>query len=187
MGTRLPQVRDADADAEQAEVLAEILAARGLEQAPPLFAALLNSPEGARTVGALGAHCRGAESLAEDVREVAILAVVLRRDAGFEIPVHEDLARRAGVGEDQLVALRAGDWEALGPELGVAAELAHAVAGPGATEDLVSRARERFGDRGATDLGLLAAYYVMVAALATVLLDDEGRHGVVRGRTRRRG
>ncbi|MDP5181638.1 carboxymuconolactone decarboxylase family protein [Blastococcus sp. BMG 814] len=114
---RLPLLHPAQLDGERARLHAEIT--RGPRQAQssvvPLtddagrlmgpFAAMLLEPRIGSAVQAVGAALRGEQLLGPRARELAILAVAVRRRSHFEWLAHEQAARAAGVPTAQLQAL----------------------------------------------------------------------------------
>ncbi len=90
------------ADARQ--VWDRIAASRGRVAGP--FAVLLHSPEVAGRTADLGAYVRFASRLDPRDRELAVLAVARELDCRFEWAAHVPEARRAGVREEVIAALR---------------------------------------------------------------------------------
>lgn len=173
-GPRLPLVEMATADERQRAVAEEIVAARNVPGTPLLaaFNPLLHSPEAARRVASLGAFCRFQTRLPDDVRETAILSVAGALGAEYERAHHEPLARRSGVGEEQLRALRQGrlDGPPLAPLPSLAARMSREVAMAGGdTNRLMAECRATFGDGGTVELLVLAGYYSMLAAIQRVI------------------
>lgn len=74
----------------------------------PLDGMLLHSPEFADGWNSMLGAVRGKSSLPPDIRELAILRVAARNRADFEWVAHEPLARQAGLGEEQIAAIRVG-------------------------------------------------------------------------------
>src|SRR5918995_1602669 len=70
------------------------------------FAALLHSPERAQPIGATGHYVRFDGPLPQDVREIAIITVARALDAQYEWAAHAVLARKAGVREEVITAIR---------------------------------------------------------------------------------
>ncbi len=72
------------------------------------FNALLISPEVGAAVQELGAAIRYRSSLPARAREIAILELAARRRCAFEWFAHERVARAAGLGDEEIAALRTG-------------------------------------------------------------------------------
>jgi 4-carboxymuconolactone decarboxylase len=87
------------------EVADRIRRRRGGELTP-LDAMLLHSPALADGWNSLLGAVRGATSLPADIRELAILRVAQLNGAEYEWHAHEPVARRAGLTDPQLAAVR---------------------------------------------------------------------------------
>jgi 4-carboxymuconolactone decarboxylase len=155
---------------------------------------LLHSPPFAGGWNGMLGAVRGASTLPADIRELAILRVASRNGAEYEWAAHEPLARQAGLGDEQIAAIRvggaaAGNAEAAGS--GTAAGNAEA-AGSGAAvlspaqraalayadamtvhvtvPDVVFGAvREHFGERQVLELTVTVAAYNMVSRVLVAL------------------
>lgn len=72
----------------------------------PLDGMLLHSPELADGWNSMLGAVRGKSTLPPDIRELAILRVAARNGAESEWVAHEPLARQAGLGDEQIAAVR---------------------------------------------------------------------------------
>ena len=88
---------------------ADLLRARRGGELSALDRLLLHSPPVAEGWNALMGALRSETMLPADLRELIILRVAVLNGAAFEWTAHEPIARRAGLGEDQLAALRSRD------------------------------------------------------------------------------
>ncbi len=129
------------------------------------FAVLLHSPEVARRVAELGHVLRFDGVLPAADRELAILAVARALDCQFEWAAHAPLARKAGVRDEAIAAIRdrrapAGLTADEAAIVGHASALlvAHRVA-----DDAFGVLRARLGDQGLVELTALVGYYGMIA------------------------
>jgi len=175
MGNRLPSISPDTATPAQLEALRDIQRDRGLSgtQIGAMYAMLLASPEAARHVGKVGAHCRFHSALAPNLRETAILAATYAIGFDLEIRIHEPLAEQSGVAREHIAALKRADHDALPAELADVARLAHAVAaGLPVTDAVFSSARARFGDGGAIDIAVTAGYYLMLGRISKALIPE---------------
>ena len=141
----------------------EIVGSRGEVSGP--FSVLLNSPEAGRRVGHLGAYIRFESSLPEDVTELAILVTARAWDCQYEWTYHEPLARKAGVREEAIAAVRdrtapsgLDEGEAL-----VVRYVQETIREHKASNEARGAILERFGARGAVDLTATTGYYAMLA------------------------
>ena len=88
---------------------ADLLRARRGGQLSGLDRLLLHSPPVAEGWNALLGALRSGTTLPADLRELIILRVAVLNGAAFEWTAHEPIARRAGLDDDQLAALRSRD------------------------------------------------------------------------------
>ena len=92
-------------------VTADLLRARRGGELSALDRLLLHSPPVAEGWNALLGALRSGTTLPADLRELIILRVAVLNGAAFEWTAHEPIARRAGLGDGQLAALRNPDAE----------------------------------------------------------------------------
>lgn len=134
---------------------------------PPLnvFRAVAALPASLRPFLELGASLLAGENLTPAERELVILRVAHVTDAGYERQEHEQLAAAVGLEASQIAATASDD-----PAAGLDADGSLICA---ATDEItrevrlsdatLARVRERWGDAGARELILTAAYYNMVS------------------------
>jgi 4-carboxymuconolactone decarboxylase len=141
---------------------------------------LLHSPEFADGWNSMLGAIRGASTLPADVRELVILRVASRNGAAYEWAAHEPLARQAGLGDEQIAAIRVGGAGAgstsasggavLSPAQWAALAYADAmtlhVAVP---DDLFTAVRAHFGERQVLELTVTVAAYNMVSRVLVAL------------------
>lgn len=132
------------------------------------FPVLLQVPELARRVGDLGLHVRFAGMLDRAVAEVAILVVAAHMRCQYEGHAHGILARDAGVPDDAVRAILAGDDDPGLPDEGQ--RLAHDYArellrAQRVSDGLHAAAVARFGVPGTVGLVATIAYFRMVATV----------------------
>jgi len=127
--------------------------------------AVIHWPELADHWQKLGALVRFGTDFPPRLSELAILVTARAWDAQFEWYAHEPIARKAGIAEGVIAAIRAGRRPALSdPDqqavYDYAAELheTHTV-----SQKTYARAHERFGTLGVVQLTALLGYYTMVA------------------------
>ena len=180
--SRVPLLRPADLDEERARLHAEIAGGPRRSQASmvPLvddedrllgpFGLMLLAPRIGSAVQALGAALRFDESLAPRSRELAILAVAAHRSSEFEWLSHENAARAAGIGADQLQALLDGEVpDGLEPvEETVVRTVRRLLTDGELDDDGYAEAAAALGTETLAALVWLVGYYDMLAtALAT--------------------
>jgi 4-carboxymuconolactone decarboxylase len=160
---RIAPVEPEELSAEGRGVFDRIAESRGRVAGP--FSMLLHVPELADRVQRVGAYLRYEAALPRDVAELAVLVTARVWRSTFEWDAHVGHARRAGVSDEIIEALRA-DTQALIPD-----ERLHAVAT--FTRSLATSARvpdstyrvvlEELGIDGTVELTLLVGYYTMLA------------------------
>jgi len=129
------------------------------------FSALLNSPDAAEKVAAVGEYARFHSSLDPVVREMVILTVARELDSQYEWTHHEPIARRAGLRDEVIEAIR--DRKA--PQGLIRKEAVFIQY----TQELLRRRKvtdatfqavvHLLGTQGTTDLTVTIAYYTMLA------------------------
>jgi 4-carboxymuconolactone decarboxylase len=160
---RIPTISDRSqlAPADQ-PVWDRITQSRGRVVGP--FAALLHSPPLAERTGALGAYVRFESVLDGATRELVILAVARTFDCRFEWAAHAVLARKEGVREQAIAAIRDRRPAALQPaEAQVVEYVRRLLADHRVPEDLFRALEQRLGRRGVVELTASAGYYAMIA------------------------
>ncbi len=160
----LPQYEDLPPDART--LFDQLTAKRG--RIDGMYQTLLNHPALLERVSALGGYLRfGETALPPEARELAILSCARRMGAGYEWVKHRDPARRAGIPEPVLEALRQGrEPEGLGPGLRAVLDAADCALNrrsiPAGIQDEVVRA---YGVEGVVELVVLCGFYAMIAGV----------------------
>jgi 4-carboxymuconolactone decarboxylase len=159
------------ASAEQHQAYDEFVSDRGGDTGAPngVYDVILRSPGAARRLAALGAFCRFGTGLDPGVVEAAILATSHALPFQYGIDSHEDIGRRAGLTEEELAHLRAGQHGPLPEPLRLAADLGRAAALGDVPADLVSEAVAHFGEASVVDLSVVAGYYGALCLVARCL------------------
>lgn len=131
------------------------------------FNPMLYSPAIATAMMGLTSALSEHSALPEPVRQVVILTVGAAWQAAYELYAHTAVARKAGLADEAIRALAAGQPPT---GLSVAEALAHdftqqLVDTHQISPDLYQRATETFGEQGVFDLIALAGQYMTVSAL----------------------
>ena len=164
-----PRVREA---AEEGPT-AELLRVRRGGQLSALDRLLLHSPPVAEGWNALLGALRGATTLSADLRALVVLRVAVLNDADFEWVSHEPIARRAGLGEQQLRALRRPD--AAGEPVWTPVQAAVLAFTDASTRDVAvpdevfAGVRAHLDDRQVVELAVLVGGYAMVSRFLVAL------------------
>jgi 4-carboxymuconolactone decarboxylase len=180
LGGRLPLVNVAELDPAQYEMLAYLEATKlpwakesGFKACLPNgsligpFNAFLHSPQIGRSYMAWVDAESSQTSLAPDVRQVVILTVGVAWHAAYEIYAHIAVARKAGVDEATIDAVRLGQEPVGAPNAVITAwrftrEL---VETQSVSSAVYQTAVTIFGDRGLVDMVHLIGQYLATCAL----------------------
>ena len=161
---RFPKLSPDRMTPEQREVAAEIAAGpRGEVRGP--FVALVHHAGLARRVQALGEQLRWKSKLPPRLLELAVLVTARRWSCQFEWLMHEKLARKAGLDEGVIEAVRNAQMP---KQMGREESLVHAFClqahTTGHVDDATfAAAKELFGLDGVLELLALNGYYSMMA------------------------
>jgi 4-carboxymuconolactone decarboxylase len=173
---RLAKLSPADLDEPQ-RALYDNIASGPRARGPQLFAltdnagglegpfnAMLLSPPLGGALQALGSAVRYGSGLADRDREIAILVVAHAWSCAFEVYAHEAVGRAAGLSDNELAALQAGDYKQLAEPQRLVAETAAALAsGSALTDEEFGAARDTLGLRLLFELTTLVGYYATLA------------------------
>jgi 4-carboxymuconolactone decarboxylase len=131
------------------------------------FNAALRSPTVAGAFLQLQASEEHHTSLSERVRQVVILAVGAAWASDYELYAHSAVARHCGIPDDTVRSLATGALpDTLSDEDKVAYRFAHQLSTSHHVDDVTfAEARKAFGERGITDMILLAGTYYTVCGL----------------------
>jgi 4-carboxymuconolactone decarboxylase len=171
---RVPEIRNREDIAPvYRELFDELASSRGGQPSGP-FRVLLHSPEPALRAARLGAYFRFEHSLPEKVASLAAITVGRETDCVYEYTVQEGGARRAGVREEAIEAIkhRRAPEGLVGDELLVwtfTTELlrTHRVSGP-----VWQEALDRFGLKPLTDLIGAIGYFCYIAVAMNAFETD---------------
>lgn len=129
------------------------------------FNAWLHVPEAGHAAQQLGARLRFESSLSGAVREVAILAVAKAWRSQYEWWAHAQIARKEGVAESAIEAIRDGREIAGDPLLESVRRFVDEMMETKRVSDATYRpVHAALGDRGTAELVTLAGYYAMISA-----------------------
>ena len=151
-------------DHPDARTAAERISGERWGRISALYGMLLHSPPVAEGWVGLGTAVRRRTGLDDRLRELAICLVARVCDQGYEWQNHAPLARDAGATEEELTALLdRGACDSFSELDRAVLDLAEATARGNATDELITAASERLGDRTLTEVVATAAYYVGTA------------------------
>ena len=162
--SRVPYLSREELPEGKRAIADQIASRRGRVERP--FQALLNSPELAGKVAAVGEHLRfHASTLPPQAREIATLATARELKSQYIWSRHVPLARDAGVREEVVKALRDGTpVRRLLPKEGVFAQFAQELLRDRKLRDATYGAVEHLlGRQGTVDLVVTVAYYALLA------------------------
>jgi 4-carboxymuconolactone decarboxylase len=166
---RYREITRSELSAEQQQVFDAIAGPRG-GVVPAPFHVLLESPQLAAHTQALGAFCRYRTGFSAKLSELTVLIVAAHWDAEYEFHVHAPIAKREGVPENVIAAIRAKQP----PKFDDAeSKLIHAFATTflmtnDVPDALFEEAVGRFGRRRVVDLAGILGYYSGLAMLLRI-------------------
>ncbi|HEY3910057.1 MAG TPA: carboxymuconolactone decarboxylase family protein [Stellaceae bacterium] len=160
---RLPSITRKDQVAEKDQaVFDSIVASRGAVQGP--FTMFLNSPELAGRVAHLGAYVRFEGSLDMRVRVLAAMTVAREFEAVYVWGAQAGGARRQGVPEATIAAIRENHSRGMAPEDAEIVEFTRQLLRRHRIDEATAnRLRARFGDDGFIQLTGAIGYYTLLA------------------------
>lgn len=160
---RIPVIASkSDVPADHADVWDQIASSRGKVVGP--FAVLLHRPELARRVSELGAYIRFESTLGAGDRELAIIALAREMDCQFEWAYHVLEARKVGVREEAIAAVREARTDGLTPDEALIVRYVTLLFRRHRVEQATFDAlRARLGVDGLVELTATVGYYGMLA------------------------
>src|SRR5262245_52816474 len=166
---RYREVNREELTQEQKALFESIASTRG-GVVPTPFHVLAESPQLASLTQTLGAFCRYRTGLSPKLSELAVLITAAHWGADYEFAVHAPEARKAGVAQSVIEALRNGKTPAFDDD---ESSLIHAFATTFyATHDvpdaLFEEAVARFGRRRVVELAGVLGYYSGLAMLLRI-------------------
>jgi 4-carboxymuconolactone decarboxylase len=164
--SRLPSV-DPKTSPELQSVYDEIAASRGWVS--NAMASLANAPEGLRRFAHFGDYVRYHTALTERVRELVIVSI--GRAVQYAAAHHGALAVQAGISQAAVDDILANRVPAALPadEQAVVRYVLEFGAGAPVGDATFAEVRRHFNDRAATDITLLAAYYLAYGSMIRTL------------------
>ena len=162
---RVPNITREQLKADDQHIFDEIAESRGYVAGP--YGVLLNSPELARCVAALGAYVRFQSVLSPILREVAILATTWEARSQYGFTAHVHLARQANVAESTIDAIRTGKApDGLEPkEAAVVRYVQELLRNNKVSNEAFNDVKERLGIQGVVDLTGTVGHYMVVGTV----------------------
>lgn len=142
-----------------------------------LVRATYNNPSMHRGFASLSGRVHSASHLPARTRELVVLRVVGMLGADYEWQQHERAARQAGVSEDEIDGLRAGNLDSFDAAERAAVVFAGAVEERRVDDVCWAEARSHFSDVELSDLAMLAAFYGLASRLVLALDVDRETEG----------
>jgi AhpD family alkylhydroperoxidase len=164
MTARLPEAPDEGP-------VAELMRARRGGRLSTLDRLLLHSPPVAEGWNSLLGALRGGTTLPADLRELVILRIAVLNGAPFEWVSHEPIARRVGLTDRQLGALRVEQRQSVWSPVqdAVLAFTDASTRSVDIPDDVFGAVREHLDDRQLVELVTLVAGYAMVSRFLVAL------------------
>jgi 4-carboxymuconolactone decarboxylase len=165
-----PTASLAGADRETFEHMASARAhADGRPQLGDVYVRMFNNPGVATKVGALGEHLRFHGALPDAVRELVILRFSARQRYGYEWSHHQRPAKLAGISQDVIDALTAGQVPDSLPDASraVLEAVDAVVANQSIPADVQQRVVDAYGNAGIVELAVLCGLYAIMGYMTT--------------------
>jgi AhpD family alkylhydroperoxidase len=134
-----------------------------------------------RGFASLSGRVHSASHLSTRTRELVVLRVASLLGAAYEWQQHQVAARRAGVTDEDIDAIRAGNLGSFDDADRAALAFAAAVEGRQVDDAGWAEARAHFSEIELTDLAMLAAFYGLASRLVLALdvdLEKQGQGGM---------
>jgi 4-carboxymuconolactone decarboxylase len=168
----LPDPSETLVDAERAvyEHMASVRAhSDGRSHLAEVYVRMFNNPGVATRVGALGEHLRFHGVLPDAVRELVILRYAARQKAGYEWSHHQRPAKLAGISQEVIDGLAAGDLPDALPDASKAVlEAVDAVVAlRSIPADVQQRIVAAHGVAGAVEVVALCGFYTIMAYMVS--------------------
>lgn len=143
--------------------------AEGRSQLGDVYVRMFNNPGVAARVGALGEHLRFHGVLPDEVRELVILRYATRQGVGYEWSHHQRPAKLAGISQDMIDGLSAGNVPATLPDASQAVlEAVDAVvAKRSIPADVQQRIVDAHGTAGVVEVVTLCGLYAIMGYVVT--------------------
>ncbi|MCZ6789023.1 MAG: carboxymuconolactone decarboxylase family protein [Chloroflexi bacterium] len=161
--SRVPYITREDLPEEKRTVYDQISSHRGNVARP--FQALLNSPDLAGKVAAVGEHLRfQLSTLTDEIREIVTLTTAREMDSQYEWSRHVPWAQAAGVREEVVNAIRDGtSLRRLLPKEAVFVQFTQELLRDRKVRDTTYSAVEHLlGMQGTVDLVVIIGYYALL-------------------------
>lgn len=123
--------------------------------------AVYNNPEMFKGFGSLSGRVHSASRLSDRMRELLVLRTLYRVGSTYQIGLHEPVASRSGVTDEELAALRAADFSAFEPAEAAALAFCEAIDAIATTDELWDRTVEHWSPQEVSDMALLTGFYSM--------------------------
>jgi 4-carboxymuconolactone decarboxylase len=153
--------------AEQRRVHDVIAAQRSGGKVRGPFAVLLHAPDLCERVAEFVKHVMSETRVAENLKEILILAIARKYTAQYEWFVHEARARRAGVAEAVIEAIRQRNQpDFTDPKEKLVYDMTNEIVDKRQlSDDHYARAVASLGEAAVVELVALIGFYIMVAVL----------------------
>jgi 4-carboxymuconolactone decarboxylase len=123
--------------------------------------AVYNNPEMFKGFGSLSGRVHSASRLPDRVREILVLRTLYRVGSTYQIQLHEPVAVTSGVTEEELAALRSGDFSVFSAADAAALAFCDAADELRTTDELWTRTVEHWSPQEVSDMALLVGFYSM--------------------------
>ena len=131
--------------------------------------ALYANPDMFRGFASLSGRVHSASHLPDRIRELVVLRITGMLGAEVEWRPHARMAARLGLSDEELAAIREGDFASFSDSERTALEFAGAVDATAVDDDVWKRARAHYSEIQLLDMTQVAAFYGLAARVALAL------------------
>lgn len=136
-----------------------------------VYKMMLGSPSAADALARFGATLFTGTALSDQDRELVILTVASIFESDYEAQQHLQLSNRAGVTQQQRLAILRHDWSAdcfSDRQIQLLTFVEAAAAHPTVADDAIPGLRNAFSDRQLIDVVLVVGAYFLIARMSTI-------------------
>ncbi len=123
--------------------------------------AVYNNPEMFKGFASLSGRVHSASRLSDRVREILVLRTLYRVGSSYQCTLHEPVALKSGVTQDEMDALKAADYAGFSPAETAALEFCDAADAVTTNDALWEKAAAFWSPQEISDMVLLAGFYAM--------------------------
>lgn len=121
--------------------------------------AVYNNPEMFKGFASLSGRVHSTSRLNDRLRELIVMRTLYRIDSTYEISLHEPVASKMGITDDELAGLKRGDLDVVSPAEAAALRFCDAIDAVATTDELWDATAEYYTPQEISDMAILAGFY----------------------------